>query len=437
MLPRGPVEAERADLEEPNRTPDTASILASQSMASATSLIILGRNLIRQWRLEAALTALDSAVRLNPASPAAHYLKGEALFLQRRFTEALDSHDAAVRCGINDDPEIRADSMSWVIPGDFGWMSHMLCGDFERAWQRSDRDRAERRAGGVTGAAWPRHLRPVWDGSALDGRRILVRCFHGLGDTIQFIRYVPLLARRGATVVVEAQPALLPLLSEIDEIARLHPLPEDCDIAGSDYGCDVEVEITELPYAFRTVLTTIPTAVPYLRADPDRVAALRPRLPPKRQLAVGLVWAAGEWKPERSLPIGDLFGWGAIPEIALFCLQRGPEFARWRAVRKPAMSEALASDDIGDAAAAIMNLDLVVTVDTMVAHLAGALGRPVWLLLHYAADWRWLLDRADSPWYPTMRLFRQPRPGDWGSVVAAVTAALRRPVASRFGCNSP
>jgi hypothetical protein len=140
---------------------------------------------------------------------------------------------------------------------------------------------------------------------------------------------------------------------------------------------------------------------------------------------VGLVWAAGAWKPERSVGLDRLAPLAAIPGIAIINLQRGPEYRGWRNSLEPLpMIEVFDTDAVADTAATIANLDLVITVDTMVAHLAGALGAPVWLMLHFAADWRWLLDRADSPWYPTMRLFRQSRPGDWDEVVAGVAAAI-------------
>jgi hypothetical protein len=139
----------------------------------------------------------------------------------------------------------------------------------------------------------------------------------------------------------------------------------------------------------------------------------------------GLVWAAGGWKAERSIGLAQLSPLAAIPGVTFVNLQRGPEYRNWR--EAPAllpMIEVFDSDALTDAAATIANLDLVVTVDTMVAHLAGALGVPVWLMLHVAADWRWLLDRCNSPWYPTMRLFRQKRPGDWDTVIAEIAAAL-------------
>jgi hypothetical protein len=269
-------------------------------------------------------------------------------------------------------------------------------------------------------------MRPVWDGGGLSGTHVLVRCYHGLGDTIQFARYLPLLAERAALVRIEVQPELIGLLRSLP--GNVDPVP----LGGQEhpparFGCDAEIDITELPHAFRTTLGTIPVAIPYLSVEPERSEAAARRLSemPGR-LRVGLVWAAGAWRPERSVPLDRLARLSKIPGVALVNLQRGPEYRSWR--ESPAalpMIEVFASDEIADTAATIANLDLVITVDTMVAHLAGALGAPVWLMLHFAADWRWLLDRSDSPWYPTMRLMRQKRPGDWDGIVTEVTTALR------------
>ena len=141
--------------------------------------------------------------------------------------------------------------MSGLVPGDFGWMSHMLRGDFEGAWRLADADRDRRRRAGIIGANWPRHMRPVWDGAELAGARVLVRCYHGFGDTIQFARYLPLLAERAALVRVEAQPELIPLLRNLPRIADLMPLgTEERPLAR--FGCDAEIDVTELPHAFRT-----------------------------------------------------------------------------------------------------------------------------------------------------------------------------------------
>jgi len=405
-------------------------------VTATDALIAAARDHVRHWRLDAAIAGLDALLAREPASAGAHFLRGEALFLQRRIAEALASHAAAVRYGIDRDPELRASCMSWLIPGDFAWTSHMLLGDFESAWRLADAGRVQRAAAGITGRDWPRHLRPIWDGSDLSGRRVLVRCYHGLGDTIHFIRYVPMLAARAAAVCVEVQPQLLPLVSGLDGIDRVFALPEgQGETAREAYGCEVEIDVTELPHAFRTTLATIPASVPYLAARQNRTApSAAGSLPERRRLAVGLTWAAGSWKPDRSIPIAMLGPLGEIPGLSLHSLQRGPEHERWRAAQDgPSIAGTLESDEIEETAAVMARLDLVITVDTMVAHLAGALGVPVWLLLHFAADWRWLLDRSDSPWYPTMRLFRQPSPGDWDSVVGDVCRMLRSGAPCRAG----
>jgi hypothetical protein len=387
-----------------------------------------GLELMTGRRLAEAVAAFDRALQDCPGDPAIHYLRGEALFLQRRLDEALDAHAAATRLAIQAGAD-RGTAMSGLVPGDFGWMSHMLRGDFESAWRLADADRDRRRRAGITGADWPRHMRPVWDGGELSGTHVLVRCYHGLGDTIQFARYLPLLAGRAALVRVEAQPELIPLLRALPGIAGIVPLGTE-DYPPARFGCDAEIDITELPHAFRTTLGTIPAAIPYLRVKPERLEEAARRLSALSGSArrrVGLVWTAGAWKPERSVPLAQLARLAKIPGVALVNLQRGPEHRSWR--ESPAalpMIEVFDSDDVDDTAATIAALDLVVTVDTMVAHLAGALGAPVWLMLHFAADWRWLLDRSDSPWYPTMRLFRQKRPGDWDTVVAEIATALRQ-----------
>ena len=384
-----------------------------------------GREQLWHWRIEDALTSLAKASELCPHAAAAHYLRGEAWFLQRRLSQALQCHELALRCGIDRDIAARGQAMSGVIPGDFGWMCHMLQGDFESAWRLADRDRELLRGRSMNAATLPRHNRAVWDGNALDGRRILVRCYHGLGDTIQFVRYVPPLAKRAASVCVEAQPQLLDLLSGVPGIDTLYGLSDGRDRDCDELGCDSEIDVTELPYAFRTTLDTIPAAVPYLQPKPVNLAAARRRLATLPGRRVGLCWAAGDWKPERSLTSGELAPLAAVPGVAFVSLQRGPAHESWRMNREgPPIAAELTSDSVAETAATIAALDLVITVDTMVAHLAGALGVPVWLMLHAAADWRWLLDRDDSPWYPTMRLFRQSERGDWRRVVDQVGAAL-------------
>src|SRR3954470_24064934 len=202
-----------------------------------------GLKLMGEQRLAEAVAAFDRELRHCPDNPTVHYLRGEALFLLRRLDEALNAHAAATRLAMRAGAD-RGAAMSGLVPGDFGWMSHMLRGDFESAWRLADADRERRQAAGISGADWPRHMRPLWDGSELAGARVLVRCYHGLGDTIHFARYLPLLAERAARVCGEAQPELVSLLRSLPGDIGLVPLDEQ-DHPPARFGCDAEIDITE------------------------------------------------------------------------------------------------------------------------------------------------------------------------------------------------
>jgi hypothetical protein len=290
------------------------------------------------------------------------------------------------------------------------WLHHMRRGDFAQAWQHSDA--ALRARAGQPCYHWPRHLQYVWNGTPLAGRRVLVRCYHGLGDTIQFVRYLPLLRAVAAETTVWTQPALLPLLATAAGIDQLLPLHDGTPAVAYD----VDVEIMELPHIFRTTLATVPAQVPYLHVLPRRLPRAAGRL------AVGVVWQAGDWDERRSIPFALLAPLVELAGIQLFVLQAGAKKAGWQA----GVGENPGEFDLYDYARVLRSLDLLLTVDSMPAHLAGALGVPVWTLLHADADWRWLAGRPDSPWYPTMRLFRQPQPGNWAAVVAHVREELGR-----------
>lgn len=286
------------------------------------------------------------------------------------------------------------------------WLDAMRRGDFRAAWTVSDAVLAARDPATRDDPALPYHLRWVWDGRPLDRRRVLVRCYHGLGDTLQFARYLPLLRPRVASLAIETQPELAPLLATLPGIDQVvpfdpaHPLPAP----------DADIEIMELAHALRLP----PPPPPYLAAAP-----LHPGGP---GLLAGLCWAAGGWDPDRSVPIEALAPLAGLPGLRLVSLQRGPA-----ANAADAGLFATAQDhsmDLVRTARLVAGLDLVVTVDTMIAHLAAALGRPTWLLLKSDADWRWGQDR--SPWYPAVRQFRQPAPGDWATPVAALVRELRR-----------
>jgi hypothetical protein len=280
------------------------------------------------------------------------------------------------------------------------WLSLMRRGEFAEAWRISDaslRDRA-----GTTCWHLPRHEQSVWDGTPLNDKRVLIRCYHGLGDTLQFIRYVPLVEQIAKHVTVWAQPSLLPLLQ--GDVRPLHDGRIDCDY-------DVDVEVMELAHVFRTTIDTIPNDVPYIHAMPAQVDS-------DGRLAVGLVWRSGDWDERRDVPFRLIESLADADHVKLFSLQRDPDHFSDRIAMLDGVDEPMKTAQLMRA------MDLVITIDSMPAHLAGALGVPTWTLLPADADWRWMEDRDDSPWYPTMRLFRQQRPGDWASVIERVRVAL-------------
>lgn len=328
---------------------------------------------------------------------------------QRRVRECLELLDRAEALGAHPQET-----------GGARWQACMLLGDFAGAWAVSDAVLARADPAGFNRRDLPFHRRAVWDGTPLAGKRVLVRCYHGLGDIIHVCRFLPLLAGRACGMAVQASEPLHALLERLPGVQGVYPLGDDVALPPFD----ADVELMELPHAFRTTLTTLPAEVPYLVVEPERVAAQAARLDGAGRLRVGIAWAAGAWDGgHRSLPRDLLGALAAVPGVDWVCLQRGPALA--------GTGEGLRfcdrgprTNDVPDTAAMMRAIDLVVSVDTMVAHLAGALGVPVWTLLNHEADWRWMLDRADSPWYPTMRLFRQPSPGDWAAVVSAVAAAL-------------
>ncbi len=287
------------------------------------------------------------------------------------------------------------------------WMALMRRGEWDAAWRLCDAALAAR--GGARDETLPRHLQPVWDGTDLAGRRVLVRCYHGLGDTIQFARLLAPLQRMAAQVTVWAQPALIPLLATLRPAPRLLPLHDGTPEA--EY--DVDIEIMELAHALRIRPEDLVAEVPYLHPPVRRRAA-------SGLLEVGLAWAAGDWDARRSVPLTLLRSLAGTPGVALRILQCGPALDE----RPPGFGTDISCDDVLEAAARMCALDLVITVDSMPAHLAGALGVPVWLLLPQPADWRWMEGRTDSPWYPDMHLFRQDREGDWRAPVGSLLLAL-------------
>lgn len=299
------------------------------------------------------------------------------------------------------------------------WMAAMRRGDWEEAWRQTDRIELPRRARqGQRGFVRdPQHLR--WDGTRFEGRRVLVRCEHGLGDTLQFIRFVPQLAAIAREVHVMMQPALLGLFAGAPQLGTVHngwtewwpPPPHE-----------VEVEVMELPYALRVTAQALP--LPY-RLPRARFAGKLPvDLPRDGTLRVGLLWAASDWDASRSVTLERLAPLLRVQGARCFSFQQGDAGADPLVAQFGIQPLSRHTADVLAAATALLEMDVVITVDNMMAHLAGTLGRPTWVLLKHEADWRWMDGRSDSPWYPAMRLFRQTRPGDWEEVVERAAAAL-------------
>ena len=294
------------------------------------------------------------------------------------------------------------------------WTTAMLYGNFQSAWRESD---AIRRRG------TPDEHR-MWQGEDLTGRRVIVRCLHGFGDAVQFLRYAPLLNRRTAKVIWEMSPAMIDIAPCFVGVDKVLAWGEDC-VARRDW--DVQIEVMELPYIFRTVPEELPIASKYIQLPNGTIDQARGEIGRAPIPRVGLVWNSGTWNESRSIPFHLLRSLFQIDECEFWNLQGGPsryveaEFEGPMSMRdSPACSDGILS-----LAGVISQVDLVVTVDTLAAHLAGALGIPVWLMLQHAADWRWMAARNDSPWYPALSIFRQPLPGAWDDVLRAVAEKLQ------------
>ena len=352
-------------------------------------------------RLDEAERFCRHAVALDPALAEAHASLGFALTSLGRLEEAIAACEAAIALR----PEFAQAhwnrATACLLKGDFA------TGFQEYEW-RKRHDGFRRHFLDLPG--------PVWRGEPLAGRAILVNAEQGLGDTIQLSRFLPLLAARGARVVLACDTRLIPLLRTMPGVAAAIP-------RGSEPPpYDAWIDQMSLPRLFGLTPTTIPGAAGYLSADPARVAAWRAALPPGRK--VGVVWAgnpAHSNDRRRSLPPEQLARLLAAP-ARFVSLQVGPRAAE----RRTLVDLSPRLGDYAETAALVATLDLVVTVDTSVAHLAGALGVETWVMLPFAPDWRWILGRDDSPWYSSVRLFRQERPGAWGGVVTSVLDALRQ-----------
>jgi len=372
----------------------------------------LGTVLLEQARPDEAVACCRKAIDLRPDFPEAHNNLGTALRAQQRLDEAVTCYRRAI--DLNPDYTDAHNNLALVL---------LARGDLEAGWQeyewrwktphaiRTRRDFAQ----------------PQWRGEPAEGRTLLIHAEQGFGDTLQFCRYAPLAATGGLVVVLEVPKPLVRLLRGLPGVDQVvvqgEALPQ----------FDLHCPMLSMPLALGTAITTIPSAAPYLHAEAAQVAAWRTRLAAmeNRGPRIGVAWAGNprthlpaaaaadrrrSIAPDRLEPLFDL------PGLHFFSLQKDGPAAPKHFPLTDFMNE---MGDFADTAALIANLDLVVSVDTAVAHLAAALGKPVWLLDRFDPDWRWLVGRRDSPWYPTLRIYRQPHPGDWDAVLAEVAGDLR------------
>lgn len=369
----------------------------------------LGNVLQAQGHLMDAASCYREALALRPDFAEAWHNLGKVFEVGRSLEDALSCYEEALRIRPRFAEAHISRAMTWLLMGHFeqGWE------EYEWRWQGNELPRRE-------------FAQPRWDGSRLDGSRILLYAEQGLGDTLQFLRFVPMVREAGGRVIVECQARLAPLVETLPGIEAViaagAPLPP----------FDVQAPLLSLPRIFRTTLETIPTPARF-QVDGGRLTAMKRRLGRARR-KIGLVWAGNPVHRDnpyrdRSVRLASFAPLAQVSGLALFSLQRGPEAAQLSSAPPGLKISNLEAEStqIMDTAAAIMNLDLVISVDSMAPHLAGSLGKPVWVLLPFASEWRWLLEREDSPWYPSVRLFRQPRPGDWAEVMKRILEALDAP----------
>ena len=413
----GVVQAARRKEQEARTAIDRALLLNPDSAEGHYHAGVLG---LRSWDFERAAVELETARRLRPDRPEVHVMLGVVAQRQGRLDVAQACFEDALMCDAeNADAHWRyADLL--LLRGDYlrGWE------EFEWRWKHRD-------------FVTPRRTfpQPLWNGEDLNGRTILLHPEQGFGDVLQFVRYVPLVASRGARVLLGSPRELVRLLASVPGTTVVATSP------GELPSFDVHAPLLSLPRIFGTTLNTIPAAVPYLAAPAGLVNAWAERLGERHgRFRVGILWSGNplqEHNRHRACRLADFAPLRDVPRVTFYSLQKGSPAAE---LHEPPRGMNIVDlgphlTDFAETAAVMQNLDLVISTDTGPVHLAGALGKHVWVLLSAVPDWRWLMDRPDCPWYPTMSLFRQTRIGVWEDVMRSVVDRLR--VASRERVMSP
>ncbi len=300
------------------------------------------------------------------------------------------------------------------------WMAHMLLGDFAAAWRESDAIRQR-------GRPDPHRF---WNGEDLRGKRLMLRSLHGFGDAVQMFRFLPRLQACARELVVEVPPRLVELAPYFTGMGRVITWGADAPAITPPW--DVQMEVMELPFALRVTADDLEPRQGYLQLPQKMRSRVQQVMGPARRPRVGVVWCAGHWNPSRSIPFEMFASLLSVNDVEFWSLQGDSEGHCWIPAGQDDTRRNVyeVGDGILPLAAVIEQLDLVITVDTLAAHLAGAHGVPCWVLLQQQADWRWMAAREDSPWYPSLRLWRQQVQGDWAGLLQRVHAELLRWLAS-------
>jgi tetratricopeptide (TPR) repeat protein len=416
-----------------------------------------GNGLLELKRPEEAVASYDKAIALKPDYAEAYYNRGNGLLELKRPEEAVESYDKAIALkpdyaeaysnrgnGLLElkrpEEAVASYDKAIAVKPDYAeaYCNQSLCrlamGDYERGWEMY-----EWRSQNEDSSQPPKINAPKWQGEEIDGRSILAFGEQGLGDVIQFARFLPMLVRRGAKVTFLCPAKLIRLL---------RPLCAQVEFISSIVGkgpFDFQSALMSLPLRFKTDLGSIPGQVSYLKPEANLVDHWKQRIG-ETGFRIGIVWQGTPRRKidqGRSFPLSEIVPLSLIPGVRLISLQKNDGLEQLTNLPTAAAVETLGDEfDSGpdafiDTAAVMSNLDLIITSDTSIAHLAGALGRPTWVALKYVPDWRWLLDRKDSPWYPTICLFRQQTAGDWKSVFSTIAQELRSLVGGQNATPSP
>lgn len=407
----------------------------------------LGSALHTSSRFDEAIDAFKKAITIKPHYAKAHYNLGNTLKEQNNLDDAVTSYTQAIT--IKSDYVMAHNNLGTILQGqgkideadecysraielkpDYAdahlnkALTSLLNGNLKNGWQEYE---------------WRLHTKnyalrnfnhPIWDGKPLNGKTILIHTEQGFGDTIQFIRYLPMVQAQGGRVIFECLPNLICLLKNCAGFDKIIERKSSGELSEQ---FDVHVPLLSLPGLLDTTIDSIPADIPYIAADPGLIYQWRIRLDNDHKYKIGIVWAGNSNHKKdhsRSCSLSDFETLAGVPGLSFYSLQKGP--ASVEANKWSGAEEIIRLDNeinnFADTAAIIANLDLVVSVDTVVAHLAGAIGKPVWTLLPFVPDWRWLLNRTDSPWYPRMRLFRQTLSDDWTGVFKRVKQTLLQEV---------